>query len=117
QRQIDRRAVEVERIPKRERKTNGTLAAAEFLQLEKHGRQDRFRRRRAENNEQFLPDIAKQLPQAEPVKSRQHSQDHEHKEDTGDVERHYQKPQIADRFDTVLGNDERDCTESAEWCE
>ena len=114
QRQVDRRAVEVERVAGRQHQPDHALLAAQPFELEQQAGQHRLARRGAEHDQQLLADVAQQLPQLEAVHARQQPEHDDDEEDAGDVEGADQQPERADRLDAVAADGERHRAEGAE---
>ena len=83
-REVDRRAVEVERVAGRDDEADDRLAHAEVLHLGDHPRQHRLRRRRAEHDQELFLDVADELPDREAVEARDRA---EHDEDEDQARR------------------------------
>ena len=66
-RQINRRAVEVERVAGRDHQSDDRLGGAGALHLGHHARQHRLRRGRAEHDEQLVANVAHEPADAEAV--------------------------------------------------
>ena len=72
--QVDGRAVQVERIAGREHEADDALLAPQALQLHQQAGQYGLGRRGAQHDQQFLTDVAHQLPELESVQVRQQAQ-------------------------------------------
>ncbi len=81
ERQIDRGAVEVERVARGQHEAHDALVAAERFELDDEARQHGFGRRCREHDQQFLAQVAQQAPEREAVQAREraeHAGDEQH---------------------------------------
>ena len=114
-RQVDRRAVEVERVAGRNDQADRRLLHAEVLELRHHPRQHRLRRRRAEHDQQLLLDVADELAGWRSRATRAISAEHDEDEDEArQVEGAHQLAERQQRADAVLADRERHRAERAD---
>ncbi|MGF6663394.1 vacuolar-type H+-ATPase subunit I/STV1 [Paraburkholderia atlantica] len=113
QREINREAVEVERVAGRNHETDRRVLDAHPFELAHDLRQHGVGRRGAEHDRQFFAQIADQLEDAEAGEPH-HRAEHEHDEHhAARVEHQHQHAELLQRLDTVGAGRERDRAEHA----
>ena len=113
-RQVDRGAIQVERIARGDHQADHRLAGAQVLHLLHHARQHRFRRRGAQHHQQLFLDVANELDDAEAMQAADDAQHDKDEEQTSQVERTHQLAQREQRADAVLADGEGHRTEGAD---
>ena len=112
--QVDRGAVEVERVAGGQHQADDAALAAQPLELHQQAGQDGLAGRGAEHDQQLLAEVAQQAPQAQAVGAGEDAEDDDHEDAAGQVERRDEQAERADRLDAVLADGERHGAERAE---
>ena len=113
-RQVDRGAIQVERIARGNHQAHAGLVGAQVLHLLHHARQHRFAGRRAQHDQQLFLDVLDELPDAEPVEPGDAAEHHEDEQQASDVERGHQLAQLQQRTHAVLADGEGHRAEGAD---
>ena len=110
-REINRRAVQVKGISRRDHEPHDGLTDACVFHLRHHAREHGFRRRRPKDNQKLFLDIADVAEDRKPVPTADAAQHPEHKEKTREIERPHQFRQGKQRPDAVLTDRKSHCAE------
>ena len=113
-REVDRGAVEIERIAGRNDEADRRLLDAQVLHLGHHPRQHRFRRRRAEHDQELLLDVADEFEDGKAVPPRDEPQHDQDEDEAGGIERPHQLAERQQRPDAVLADGEGHRAERAD---
>ena len=114
ERHIDVGAVEVEAVTRGHDHADDRPGAARTLHLLHQARQRGFRRRGAEDEQQFGLQIGDQVEDRETARPRDRAKDDDHEEDRGQIEGGDQQAQIGERFDAIFADGESHRPERAD---
>ena len=112
--EIDRRAVQIERIASWNHETHHGSVDAEVLELHHDARQHGLGRGRAVDDEQLLLDVPDEAPEPEPVQTGDGVQDDRDEDEAGGIETGDQLSQRRQRPDAEVADRERHRAERAE---
>ena len=101
-RQIDRRAVQVKGVARRNHQPNHRLCHACLFHLVHHARQDRFRRTCAKHNQEFFLDVHDVVQNGKTVPAADQAQHYKNEEQAGEIERPHEFGKRNERIETVF---------------
>src|ERR1035437_1391373 len=112
--EIDRRAVQIERIAGGHNEAHYGFRAAQLFELDEQSRQNGFGRRRSQNDQQLLANVDQQFPHAESMDARDQAEHHKYEQAAGEVHARQQLAQRQKGLDAVLADGKRHGAECAD---
>ena len=113
--EIEARAVEIERIAGRNHQPDHAFFAAGILKLCDHARQHCFRGCRGKYNQEFFPDVANELKEAETAPVGNWPKDTKHEDEACQIEADQQLSEREQGSGAEPANGECDRAERSEW--